>query len=368
MVDARTGPDDPWAMARRPLARQEQKRRFLERYGHALSTLPSRPSYRQVVLTRPNRAPARGGAERADAQRCGALAKVFREWVADWKPTGEKADAIGDFIRYFEAIARAGDTQAPNGLSEEQRRMAGVDPVGAALARGARDEHSPIRDAKPPCLPAIEHWALEWIEVSRALGAKNILRRIRRGLETGVQRGYSPEEFDLLTRVREATETQIIQRGRGLAARHLRVPVDRIVFLDGRFFGGTASPRNGIPVEWARSRMTTIRWKQIQRHVSSSYLPEGVPPLLGHVLSGTVENFTRWLVRHGDGLLEELPDRLPRSCRTTEEGLALRRRQPRRHRSDLDMRLPLAVFLLSRARPGSSAGSGPWSTWRGWES
>lgn len=36
----------------------------------------------------------------------------------------------------------------------------------------------------------------------------------------------------------------------------------------------------------------------------------------------------------------------------TEEGLALRRRRPRRHRSDLDMRLPLAAFLLSRAATG----------------
>src|SRR5262245_7765912 len=282
-------------MARPHLGRQEHKRRLLERYGHALSTLPSRPSYRRVVLTRPDGAPARGGAEAADAQRCGALAKAFREWVAVWKPAGEKADAIGDFIRYLETIARAGDTQAPNGLSEEQRRMAGVDPVGAVLARVARDEHSPIRDAKPPGLLAIEHLALEWIEVSRALGAKNILRRIRRGLETGVQRGYSREELDVLTRVRAATEAQIIARGRGIIARLQRVPVDRIIVRNGKLFSGRALPRHGIPVACARSQMKTIHWQKIQRHVRSSYVSAGEPVPLGRVLTGSVENFTRWL-------------------------------------------------------------------------
>src|SRR4029453_3724839 len=99
----------------------------------------------------------------------------------------------------------------------------------------------------------------------------------------------------------------------------------------------------GQRVRGGGSGIKTIHWQKIQRHVRSSYVSAGEPVPLGRVLTGSVENFTRWLVRHGGGLLEELPDRLPRSCRTTEEGLALRRRRPTPHRSDLDIGLATAV-------------------------
>jgi hypothetical protein len=343
------------------LDREEQRRRFLELYGYPRPTLPPRRSYREHVLGRPLPQDSENSG-REEAARIGRwIDELERQRPRTDKSefTSRQNDALEALVTVLQSIAEqleAVGAELPEALTE--RHLTVMSDVARAF--GAELTRNMQGQRKTPT--GIAASISQWVPIRRALGSKDALRSAGSGLETGVQRGYAPKVFEVLTRIREATEAQIFQRGRALAARHLRVPVDRVVVRDGQFFDGGDSARHGIDVEWARSRMKTIHWQKIQRHVRSSYVSAGEPVPLGRVLTGSVENFTRWLVRHGGGLLEELPDRLPRSCRTTEEGLALRRRRPRRHRSDLDMRLPLAVFLLSRARPGSSAGSGPWST------
>jgi hypothetical protein len=298
-------------MTVRRLDARNQRKRFQELYGRRICLLPHRPSYKQKVQARLGSAPDKDDPGRAEAKRIRAWLNGLRPWIDSRRLSEGQAEAIHDLVLALEAIAKrleAGDTELPIALTK--KHLVALRDVARAF--GAELRRDGDRRARPQagriqrgCPPGIYQAVSEWVLTRRSLGSKDVLRSVRRGLETGVRRGYTDEEFDVLKRIGDATREQIIQRGPAIVARRLRVPTDRIVFINGRFFGGGLSPRDEGTLEWVRSQIKTIHWGKIQRYVRDTY-PAGKAPL-GRLLTGSVENFTKWIVRNGDGLLADLP-------------------------------------------------------------
>jgi len=305
-------------MTARRLDARNQRKRFREVYGRrGPFLLPAGPSYkRKVVASRPDSVPK---------NRPRAEAKRIRDWIKALNLSSEaraekseltdrQNDSIDHLVEVLKAIAsllETNDTQLPGDLLE--RHLVAMRDVAQAFGaeltlNGDSQTKARGNHIQKACPPGIYQAVSEWVLTRRSLGSKDVLRSVRHGLETGVRRGYTEKEFDVLKRIRAATREQIIQLGGGaLIARRFRISGDAVVFKDGRFLGGALAPRDGVTLEWARSRMKTIHWGKIQRCVRDTY-PAGKAPL-GRLLTGSVENFTKWIARNGDGLLEDLPDK-----------------------------------------------------------
>jgi hypothetical protein len=304
-------------MTVRRLDARNQRKRFREVYGRrGPLLLPVGPSYkRKVMASRLDSAPK--NRRRTEAKRIQDWIKALNlssKTRADKSElTGLQNDAIDDLVEVLKAIASLLETDAaelPGDVLEKHlvAMRAVAQAFGAELTLNG-DSQTKARGNRiqKACPPGIYQAVSDWVLIRRRLGSKDVLRSVRHGLETGVRRGYTEEEFDVLKRIGAATRGQIIQRGSAMAARRFRIPPDAVVFINGRFSGGGVSPRNGITLEWVRSRVKTIHWGKVQRYVRDTY-PAGAAPL-GRLLTGSVENFTKWITRNGDGLLADLPNK-----------------------------------------------------------